>query len=258
LEPKGANVVFDICYQFQLGAKEIDSLLLSKNPSLYDFYLRYLMSREKLNDIYYIWENVSHEYVGEETKIGICNLFMQKNQFDFVKTVWNSVYPYGAHSDLIQNADFEYAFNNECIGWRVGRADGVTVSLDYNEKYSGERAVGVQFDGEHNPRIAVLRQVVPAEMGRKYLFSSFVKTEGITSSNGILFEVKGYRCGGLHARSREFTGDNQWTEARIEFSVPEDCNAIIVSFMREKSNKFNNKINGKAWVDKANLMKLTI
>jgi len=51
-------------------------------------------------------------------------------------------------------------------------------------------------------------------------------------------------------------GTHDWREQNIEFTVPEDCRAVVVRLRRQPSHRFDNKIAGVLWLDDFRLEKL--
>ncbi len=257
LDPGGYARVFDLLYRFGMTTEEMMSTLLERRPEAYGPFLRYLIRRKRLDDIQRAWQGLPHDQISDAEKIDLCNVFIRNGRYGFAQRVWDELRYDQRDTGIIHNGDFEQGLRKGCFGWVTGRAEGVRVYLQEEVSFSGRRAVAVSFDGEHNPGITLLRQVVPVEEGSSYLFTGYIRTEGITTTNGLFYELTGYRCRGPALRSAVFTGTNPWTEIRMEFTVPEGCEALLLSVKRARSRKFNNKIKGEAWVDSTALVKGT-
>ena len=52
-------------------------------------------------------------------------------------------------------------------------------------------------------------------------------------------------------------GMNEWQEEHIDFTVPEDCHAVVIRLRRQTSHRFDNKISGTLWLDNFKLKELT-
>ena len=93
------------------------------------------------------------------------------------------------------------------------------------------------------------QQVVRVRPKEQYHVTALVKTENITTRNGILLEVLDHARGAWTARSEMLTGTSTWQAVELTFTTPANCNAVKLGIKRERSDKFDNKISGKAWID---------
>jgi hypothetical protein len=80
-------------------------------------------------------------------------------------------------------------------------------------------------------------------------------TDKITTGNGIFIQFHGINGCNFSRETEVLTGTNDWRELRIELSTPPNCNAGIVRFRRVKSEKLDNLIGGRAWIDGVRLEK---
>jgi hypothetical protein len=91
--------------------------------------------------------------------------------------------------------------------------------------------------------------VVRIKPSTKYSLKGYIRTEALSTANGIFLNVLGQDCGGLNKRSEAVTGTGFWKEVSVDFETPADCRAVTISIRREKSNRFDNRIEGTAWID---------
>jgi len=85
---------------------------------------------------------------------------------------------------------------------------------------TGKRSLGVLFDGKHNPDIAFASQVVRVLPNGQYTLRAQIKTDGLTTANGVFLQVSGHNCTGPDRRSDMVTGTSFWKEVTIEFEAP--------------------------------------
>ena len=52
-------------------------------------------------------------------------------------------------------------------------------------------------------------------------------------------------------------GFSSWQLDRIDFTVPDDCSAVLVRLRRVPSKRFDNQLAGKVWLDDFELFNLT-
>ena len=262
MDPGLQTRVYDVCYQMKLSNKYIMNHLLKDKAGLYPSYLGYLISHGKLDDAMEFYNNVSHKLIYEKSGMKLCNFLIKNKRYDDAFSVWEEMIGklrnrYYSEGSLLSNGGFESDITNGCFGWVVGKARGVKIYEDHSLHLEGRRSLGISFSGEYNVDLDVIRQLVLLAPENSYLLKAYVKTDGLTTTNGLFFEARGYDCNKIYARSDVITGTNSWgSPVSLRFSVPPDCGVVKISLRRQKSRKFNNKIKGNAWVDGLQLIRL--
>lgn len=154
--------------------------------------------------------------------------------------------------ELMTNGDFETDLPNAGLDWRLTEGAGYRITLDDFGPRQGSRSLRVVFDGSKNLDFQALSQFVPVEANREYRFRGYLKTENITTDNGLRFCVQSYaapakesfvRCG------EGQIGDHPWSLEQIEFTTGPNTNVVLVSLNRQRSPKLNNLLQGKVWID---------
>ncbi len=255
LNSRGLKDVLDLCYRLNIG---INSILFDVLDNRYEYYeplLNYLAGRKELDDIEYVWNILPHDSVNKNVKLRLCDTAIRENRHELAATLWKSISVQKTGKGGVSNGDFEYDLAGGCFGWTVGKAGGMRTDIDRDFSVSGLKSFTVQFDGEHNPGIVILKQTIPVDGGSRYRLEAYMRTKDITTTNGLIYAVRGTGCRMKTVVSEQFTGTNRWRPMRIEFLTPDDCSAVTVALVREKSRKFNNKIGGTAWVDTVTLSK---
>jgi hypothetical protein len=135
----------------------------------------------------------------------------------------------------------------------IQTASGVETEYDYRNKTEGERSLRLRFTGDENVDFRHVAQVVPVKPRTRYLLTSDISTEGVTTRNGIGWEVY---CKGLDTFSEAYTGTVGWTQSRFEFDTPSDCGYVGIRIRRQKSDKLDNLISGDVWIDNVKLINL--
>jgi len=102
--------------------------------------------------------------------------------------------------------------------------------------------------------VYLAEQIVPVESGKEYKVIGYIKTENVTTKNGVFLDVTGYRCDAFIKRTDSVTGTNLWKDMEVEFTVPGNCKVIKIGIGREKSEKFDSKISGDVWIDSISMI----
>ena len=158
--------------------------------------------------------------------------------------------------EQITNGDFEWPLRNAGLDWRMGPAPGYRISLDNFVYQEGTRSLRVDFDGTTNPEFAAVQQWVPVEPGRNYQFRAHLRTDNLSTDNGIFLSVATQRA--PPAESWEHltetrVGSSPWTEEMIDLQTGSDTRVVLIQLRRRRSTKLNNLLQGTVWIDNLSL-----
>lgn len=261
--PREQSKVFDLCDTLQIPFQDIALFLLANNPNSYSAYLKYLMKYKTIHDVTEFYNIYASSYIDQDTAIDFCNYLINNRYYDTAKHVWNRILKktlkddsHSSADNLVYNGSFERTIIKGCFGWNIGRSTDAYVYMDSEYKITGLNSLAIYFTGKGNPYFNAASQIISVKPRQEYLFQANIKSEGLTTRNGLFFSISGYNCKGLAESSEVITGTNPWKSIKIPFSVPMECNMIAISLVRAKSNKLNNKIKGTAWIDDIRLIKL--
>jgi len=151
------------------------------------------------------------------------------------------------------NGSFESEFTRAILDWRIQPAGQVTAARDSSLASQGRWSLRIRFAGDQNVAYGHATQAVYLPPGA-YRLAAMVRTEGITTDQGIRLRVSGDR---LDARTSQVIGTNGWTPLETIFSVPPSVDLVTVQVFREPSLKFDNKIAGTAWIDAVTIQPLS-
>jgi hypothetical protein len=134
--------------------------------------------------------------------------------------------------------------------------EGVEVSRDSVERFSGKYALRVRFEGKANVSYAHTAQTAWVTAG-KYRFEARIRTEGITTNKGLRFRIFDAEAPTrLDLVTEELVGTHDWRRVERVFTVAAETNLVTIQLMREPSLKFDSKIKGTGWVDAVSLAPL--
>ena len=153
----------------------------------------------------------------------------------------SEVFSYPAKpSGLLFNASFETDPMNGGFDWRFGTTDHAEARRDTTTAKEGLASWLVAFDGKENLDYSGLGHWIPATKGRNYELSFWMKTEAISTNEGMFVEVDG-------KPSEKQLGTNFWKQFKIPFTASSDL--VFVHLRRVPSRKFDNQLKGKVWLD---------
>lgn len=155
--------------------------------------------------------------------------------------------------DCLFNGDFENEPTGGVFDWRLSPTDGVTLELDQSVVHSGRQSLRVELEGKENLSYGRVAQRAVVREGY-YRLRVYIRTEGLTTDRGMalrIFDVES--PGRLDARTEEVTGSTDWRLLEKTFVVGRETRLVEVQLSREPSLKFDNKIQGRLWLDSVKL-----
>jgi hypothetical protein len=263
LAPEKQKRVYDLCWKLKLNNTYMLEQLIPESYEYQSTYLLYLLSQDRIEAAEEAWNRIDLDYLDQNLFISYINFLINHRLYGKAQTLWDDITKQIEglgpidHSTPIWNPGFENQILNGGFDWTVRETKGVDIFIDDVIKMTGNQSLGVTFDGRHNPDITIARQVVRVKPKTHYTLSGFIKTNAITTRNGIIMQVYGHKCTGLNRKSDAVTGTNLWRELTIDFETPPECNALVARIRREQSAKLDNKIEGTAWIDRITLKERT-
>ncbi|MBI5076265.1 MAG: tetratricopeptide repeat protein [Nitrospirae bacterium] len=255
LEPAMQTMVYDLCWKLKLENSFIIGNIVPQSYPYQSGYLSYLISTKKAAESAEAWKTLDPNSIEKKDFIAYTNFLIEQGLYAEAETIWNEVTAKieGMHGREVNSILWNHGFESEPLNggfdWKITEGQGANVFIDDSIKMTGTRSLGIVFDGQHNPDITIARQVVPITPGIHYVLRTYIKTDGITTKNGIFIQIQGHNCTGLEARTDSVVGSGYWKEVTVNFEMPASCSAAIVKIRRERSQKLDNKIEGTAWID---------
>ena len=255
LDPERQADAYDLVWKIPLDSQYVLENLIPDSYPYYKRYLLYLISTDRINESKDLWNKIKGLPIEDELLLGYTDFLISKHLYEDAGSIWKDFMDRKFRGrkenqpSLLWNGSFEYDVLNGGFDWKISETKGADVFLDWGIHIFGDRSLGVTFDGTQNPDITIASQVVMVVPQAKYLLRGNIKTDSLTTTNGLFFSVEGHDCSGLYKKSDIITGTNFWREINVEFEVPPECSAVSLKVRRERSSKLDNKISGSAWID---------
>jgi hypothetical protein len=213
----------------ETNAREAWAWLGTRRPDdrLAETYIDFLVARGRMNDAAAAW----HRQLGSRCP-------------DF------------GRSSFVLNGDFENEFYGPLFGWRVAPDSHVEVGGDKTVSLSGGSSLRLEFDGKINAAYEGVFQRVFIPRGT-YRFEAFVRTNGITTDEGVGFRIRDHQMPNAYlVETERIKGTNDWKRLEGKFVVGAPSALVEISAFRRASLRFDSLIAGTAWIDNISLTRL--
>jgi tetratricopeptide (TPR) repeat protein len=190
----------------------------------------------------------------------LLELLIQSDHADDASRVWREALaaaglPHDdpANHSLIWNGNFARDFANGGLDWRWNSPFGASLDFDAPPPSGSGRSVRLDFSGGANLTLTEPLEFVPVDPGRRYHFHAAMKTEGITTENGILFSIGDPNHGAASVSTENLTGSHSWIPADVDYTTGPQTHFLVVQVRRSQSRMFDNKLSGTAWIGDVSL-----
>ena len=150
---------------------------------------------------------------------------------------------------LVRNGGFEAELSGGVFDWRVTPVEGAEARLDAGCRHSGTRALRIDFAGTHNLEYRHVAQRVLAVPGSRLRLRAWVRTENLTTNEGVAIEVADMEHGAFRVQTEPVTGTTEWRRLECTFLLPKGVRLLELEVLRKPSWKLDNKIQGTVWLD---------
>jgi tetratricopeptide (TPR) repeat protein len=141
-------------------------------------------------------------------------------------------------------AFYNGSFETETLGggfdWRISSNDDAEARRDTTVAKEGLASLLVSFSGKQNIDYSGVAHELAVQKGKAYNLTFWMKTEGISTNEGMYVEVDGQA-------SPKQLGTTYWQQFRVPFTASSDL--VTVRLRRVPTNKFDNLLKGKVWLD---------
>ena len=155
--------------------------------------------------------------------------------------------------NAVWNGDFEHPLQGRPLGWNLGRSDHFRAKLVRGEGLDDGTALRIEFLGKENLSFAALSQNLVVEPGMKYQLTAHLRSEEISTDEGLFVEVIEKTSGRVLFSTDPVRGTQDWKEESGVIQIPDTEEGLVLRLRRRPSRMLDNKIRGKIWLDKVSL-----
>jgi tetratricopeptide (TPR) repeat protein len=262
LIPDYDSVIFSDYIRSVDRAEDVLRFGLPEDSRAAKSWLRFLIQAGRLDDAKPTWDwVVGHGYADSALAGEYVEFLIRQGHPDWAASAWAQ--RMGAaegydKSTYLFNGDFESDPIPSPFDWNVARTEGVEVSRDCTTAWSGKCSLRISFAGTQNLGFAAASQLAFVRPGT-YRFHAFIRTEALTTDQGIRFRISDAE---VPTRLDEvfgpFAGSNPWSLVEQDLVVTPKTRLLRIEMIRQPSMKFDNKVDGTAWIDDLKLEPITV
>jgi hypothetical protein len=164
--------------------------------------------------------------------------------------------PPDTEGSLLWDGGFESGYAGGGFGWHfIPETKDVQISFDRTEKHSGQQSLRILFKGRRNLSFEDGCHNITPEPGKQYLLTGWVRTESLTSSQGVRLQIFAYSNSKDEAvTTEELHGTQEWRQIQLSWTAPPGASFGSVCVKRLMSDMPGSDIQGAAWIDDLSLV----
>ena len=260
VDPKRAAEAFSRCWRLDPDVQAILDNVLPPSPQVYLDAIRELDADAAIDPALAVWDRLLtlHPRLALNAVIPFTDSLIQAHRIDDASRVWdqaaalsNTPPATDPSGSVIWDGGFETGVTGGGFAWTFAPpSPGIQVTVDSNEKHSGHRSLRLGFDGRRNVNFSDVCHLAQVQPGSSYRFSAWVRTQGLTTDQGIRFHLEWLE--NSHTGSVETTdvhGTQPWTQIELPWTAVGSVHQVRVCSARKPSDDFGSRIHGTAWID---------
>jgi len=260
LDPRRSAEAFSRASQLQPDAGMVLDKVVPPTPATYVPILHMLSDAGDMETAQQVWFRLIglHQKVPLREVVPFFDALIRKRRPDQAALLWpqgvaimENPPPDDPAGSLLWDGGFESGFRGGGFSWRFTPVSrDVQISFDRAEKHSGEQSLRILFNGRENLRFEDACHSIVPEPDQSYLLAGWVKTQSLTSSEGVRLQINAFtKAGVASTQSGEIHGTQPWTQLQLVWTAPEDSGFGNVCIGRKMSDMPGSDIQGAAWID---------
>jgi tetratricopeptide (TPR) repeat protein len=263
-DPKRGAEAFSRCWRVSPDVHTILDKVLPPSKEIYVAVIRELVEAGQLDPALVVWSRLGtlNPRMSPAQVPQLTNALLQQGRSQELSLVWQQVVammddpPADPPGSVFWDGGFESDVINSGLAWRIPPPyHGVKASIETGQVHSGKHALRIMFTGDVNVRYEGPCHYALVSPGTTYRFSAWVRPEGLTTNQGIRFQLETV-VSGVHkfAVTADAHGSEPWTNVTYSWTAPEDASLVKVCIERGVSDSPDGDIQGTAWVDDVSLV----
>ena len=212
------------------------------------------------DNAYKVWKRLAslHPHLNLWDSFTLVGALRLDRRFQQAREVWAQAVSFSGLSgipspsgSILWDGGFESGVIGGGFAWTFPEGiRGVQISIDAHNKHLGTHSLQLLFNGKFNLQLIGPCHDVPVEPYTSYRFSAWVRTQSLTTDQGIRFQLSPWAANDSPtAVTSELRGTQPWTLLETAWSSGKDTHEMRVCVLRYASQEADSKIQGIAWVD---------
>lgn len=260
VDPKRASAAFALAIRERPDIQSVLNRVLPPSADAYLGVIESLASEQQTEQALILWSRLKAlaPQISLRQSYPLIEALLNKTQIADAERVWNDALslarisrPPDIPGSLVWDGGFESDVRGGGFAWRYPAVgNDVQVALDSKEKHSGSRSLRLVFNGLRNVDFHDVCQYVAVTPVTAYHFSAWIRTEALSTDQGVRFAL--YPLGdpaSPPSSTEDIRGTQAWGQVSLPWTSDSGVGALRLCVERLQSAGADNKIHGLAWID---------
>jgi hypothetical protein len=195
---------------------------------------------------------------GEQSRRQYLGQLITDRRFTDAYALWSTMHPGNVPGTLVDPGfEREQDLTDPGFGWRsANKSASLALSLDTEEPRDGHSSLRIDFNGESDPGMSIISQLVLIEPNTRYYLRFSYRADRIISGgrpNAIVLDARDKTVLGQSGALAATT--DGWRDIAIGFHSTQSMEAVEVALRRDRCDKSPCPIFGRLWLDSFSLQK---
>jgi tetratricopeptide (TPR) repeat protein len=170
--------------------------------------------------------------------------------------LWRDLFGHGpidGRLPLIWNGSFETPIREGFaqFDWNLSRSRYARIAITAGTARIGQQSLKIAYQGVDTTKLdGEIRQLIPARPGARYRLTCYAKADNLVTPDGPQVVVAAHSSETLIAASAALdAGSYDWRPLTLNFVVPSDVRAVIVSVKQTPQFSYVEPTRGTVWLD---------
>ena len=258
--------VFTLAWHIYDG--ELSSVIASLGDTLttQTQLIEFLLNQKRVDEALSLWSKLGAREKLEQAKTGeaLRQLLFELKRFRDAGHVSREISLDNASTPSpgeIANGGFEQDIRlsgQVYFDWQVAPGQQPAIAIDTSRHHGGERSLLLNFNSSAGAELRSVSQLALVEPSARYRLDFYARTEDLKSVSTLIVEVVAAGEGGgqLAASALLPPGTSGWQQFAVEFTTPQQAEAVMVRLVRVPCPDAVCPIIGKIWYDDFSLKRL--
>lgn len=264
LEPNRADQAFSRALRVQPDANVLLDKAVPPSTAAYVTILRSLSSTGDLGNAQLVWNRLIalRQQIPMSEMVYFIDKLLQYRSADAARawsqavSIMRNPPPPDPGGSLLWDGGLESGYAGGGFSWQFSpETSDVQIAFDRSEKHSGGQSLRILFKGHRNLGFQDACHKVALEPGKQYLLSGWVRTQSLTSSQGVRLQIFASSSNKNDSVTpEEVHGTQAWKQLQLTWVAPPGGLFGSVCVKRLMSDMPESDIQGAAWIDDISLV----
>jgi tetratricopeptide (TPR) repeat protein len=256
-DPSRLRAALDLVRQASQGDLQAIEAVAGSNPNARLALAQYLLQQGQVDAAINVVNRLERQsLLGLPESGQFLDSIILAGRVESAGKLWRDLFSHGQDDGspaLIWNGSFETPIREGFpqFDWNLSGSRYARIAITAQTARIGRQSLRIAYQGQDTTKLdGEIRQLIPARPGARYRLTFYAKAENLVTPDGPQVVVAAYSTEKLIAASPTLdAGSYDWRPMTLNFVVPSDVRAVIVSVKQTPQYSYVDPTKGTVWLD---------